>query len=262
MKIIDLINDLKTWNVIPIDETKTCDTVKTGSVDKEVHKVAIAMFGTIDVIRQVKDWGADFLIVHEPLYYDHMDHLQDFTIVADKQRVIEESGLTIFRYHDYVHAVNPDMICAGEIKYAGLEGELIGRVRQGITSFVLKEALTAEELAEKLAENLNLNQVRISGCTDKKGIKIACCFGSPGDLHDLYETHDFILAGEICEWRDAEMARDAAALGYNKAILALGHETSERAGMMYMKDTCVDKYPDLEFKYFESGSVITKTYYK
>lgn len=207
MKIIDLINDLKTWNVIPIDETKTCDTVKTGSVDKEVHKVAIAMFGTIDVIRQVKDWGADFLIVHEPLYYDHMDHLQDFTIVADKQRVIEESGLTIFRYHDYVHAVNPDMICAGEIKYAGLEGELIGRVRQGITSFVLKEALTAEELAEKLAENLNLNQVRISGCTDKKGSKIACCFGSPGDLHDLYETHDFILAGEICEWRDAEMAR-------------------------------------------------------
>ena len=206
MKIIDLINDLKTWNVIPIDETKTCDTVKTGSVDKEVHKVAIAMFGTIDVIRQVKDWGADFLIVHEPLYYDHMDHLQDFTIVADKQRVIEESGLTIFRYHDYVHAVNPDMICAGEIKYAGLEGELIGRVRQGITSFVLKEALTAEELAEKLAENLNLNQVRISGCTDKKGSKIACCFGSPGDLHDLYETHDFILAGEICEWRPLRLA--------------------------------------------------------
>ncbi len=28
----------------------------------KVHKVAIAMFGTIDVIRQVKDWGADFLI--------------------------------------------------------------------------------------------------------------------------------------------------------------------------------------------------------
>lgn len=262
MKIIDLIDDLKTWNVLPIDETKTCDTVKTGSTDKEVRKVAIAMFGTIDVIRQVKEWGADFLIVHEPLYYDHMDYLEDFTIVSDKQRVIEESGLTIFRYHDYVHAVNPDMICAGEIKYAGLEGEITGRVRQGITSFVLKEALTAEELAEKLAENLNLNQVRISGCTDKKGRRIACCFGSPGDLHDLYETHDFIVAGEICEWRDAEMARDAAALGYNKAILALGHETSERAGMMYMKDTCVNKYPDLEFKYFESGSVVTKTIYK
>lgn len=153
------------------------------------------------------------------------------------------------------------MICAGEIKYAGLEGEMIERVKLGITSFALKEPITAEELAEKLAKNLNLNQVRISGCIDKKGSRIACCFGSPGDLHGLFETHDFILAGEICEWRDAEMARDAASLGYNKAILALGHETSERAGMMYMRDICAEKYPDLEFKYFESGTVVAKTYY-
>lgn len=261
MKIKDLIRDFKTWNVVPIDEAKTCDTIKVGSVDKEVHKVAIAMFGTVEVIKQVKDWGADFLIVHEPLFYEHMDYLENFSIVAEKQRLISESGLTIFRFHDYMHAVNPDMICAGEIKYAGLEGEIKERVRKGVTSFVLKEALTAEELAEKLAKNLNLNQVRISGCIDKKGTRIACCFGSPGDLHDLYENHDFILAGEICEWRDAEMARDAAALGFNKAILALGHETSERAGMMYMKDICVDKYLDLEFQYFESGSVVTKTYY-
>lgn len=259
MYIIDLINDLKTWNEIPVDETKTCDTVKAGSVDKEVHKVAIAMFGTIDVIRQVKDWGAELLIVHEPLYYDHMDNLFGFTVAAEKQRIIAESGLTIFRYHDYGHAMNPDMICAGEIKYAGLEGELKERVRKGITSFVLKEPLTAKELAEKLAENLNLDQIRISGCIDKKGDRIACCFGSPGELHDLYETHDYILAGEICEWRDAEMARDAAALGCNKAIFALGHETSERAGMMYMRDLCVTAYPDLEFKYFESESVVTKS---
>lgn len=262
MKISSLINDLKTWNDIPVDEDNTCDTVKSGSVDKEVHKVAIAMFGTIEVIKQVVDWGADFLIVHEPLFYDHMDDIHDLAIVKEKQRIIYDSGLTIFRFHDYAHAMNPDMICAGEIKYACLEGVIKERKKFGVTTFILKEPLTAEELAEKLIRNLNLDQIRVSGSINKKGNSIACCFGSPGDLFELYEDHDFIIAGEVSEWRDAEMARDAAAIGLHKAILALGHETSERAGMMYMKDLCADKYPGLEFKYFESGSVITKMYHR
>ncbi|MCI7381022.1 MAG: Nif3-like dinuclear metal center hexameric protein [Hungatella hathewayi] len=260
MKVKELIRDLKTWNDIPVDESNTCDTVKAGSVEKEVHRVALAMFGTVDVMKQVMDWNADLLIVHEPLYYDHMDKLHNFTIIKEKQHMITNSGLTIFRFHDYAHAMNPDMICAGEIKYAGLEGEIKERERFGVTSFILKEPLTSEELAEKLLKNLNLNQIRISGCTNKKGSRIACCFGSPGQLYELYENHDFILAGEISEWQDAEMARDAAALGYNKAILALGHETSERAGMMYMKELCADQYPNLEFKYFESKSVVSKEF--
>ena len=255
MKISDLITDLKTWNSIAVDEKNTCDTVKAGSIDKEVHKVALTMFGTIDVIRQVNNWGADLLIVHEPLYYDHMDHIHDLKIVREKQQIISESGLTIFRFHDYAHAMEPDMICEGELKYACLKGKIGERQRFGVTSFLLDEALTAEELAGKLEQNLLIDSVRISGCRKKKGRKIACCFGSPGELFDLFENHDFIIAGEISEWRDAEIARDAEALGYNKAILVLGHETSERAGMMYMKDICESRYQNLEFKYFESGSV-------
>ncbi len=258
MKIAELIGDLKRWNAISVDESDTCDTVKSGNVEKEVHKVAIAMFGTIDVLRQVNDWGADFLIVHEPLYYDHMDHIHDYIVIKDKQQIIEESGLTIFRFHDYPHKMAPDMICAGEIKWAELEGEIGKRVRRGISEFTLKEPLTAGELADKLEENLHIEHIRVAGCIDKKGSKIACCFGSPGELYDLYEDYDYVIAGEISEWRDAEMARDAAALGYNKAILVLGHETSERAGMMYMKELCRKEYPDLEFEYFESGSVFVK----
>lgn len=260
MKIKDLIENLKTWNDLPVDDSNTCDTVKAGSIEKEVHRVALAMFGTIDIMKQVEDWGADLLIVHEPLYYDHMDHVRNFTIIKEKKRMIEDSKLTIFRFHDYAHAMNPDMICEGELKYSGLEGQIGERVRFGVTSFFLKESLTAAELAEKLMKNLQLDQIRLFGSTDKKGNRIACCFGSPGDLYQLYEDHDFILAGEISEWQDAEMARDAAALGYNKALLALGHETSERAGMMYMRDLCIEKYPDLEFQYFESESVVAKIY--
>ena len=173
MKISSLINDLKTWNDIPVDEDNTCDTVKSGSVDKEVHKVAIAMFGTIEVIKQVVDWGADFLIVHEPLFYDHMDDIHDLAIVKEKQRIIYDSGLTIFRFHDYAHAMNPDMICAGEIKYACLEGVIKERKKFGVTTFILKEPLTAEELAEKLIRNLNLDQIRVSGSINETVLPVA-----------------------------------------------------------------------------------------
>ena len=101
MKIMELVEDLKTWNAEPVDEENTCDTVKAGSVDKEVHKVALTMFGTVDVIREAGMWGADLLIVHEPLYYDHMDSIHNLMIIQEKQRIVSESGLTIFRFHDY-----------------------------------------------------------------------------------------------------------------------------------------------------------------
>lgn len=259
MNISDLIRDLKTWNDIPVDEGNTCDTVKCGDTGRKLHRVALAMFGTVEVIRQAKDWNADLLIVHEPLFYDHMDRRREGIVAREKEKLLADCGLTVFRFHDFAHAMSPDMICAGEMKYAGLKGTIGERVRFGVTSFTLKEAATAEELARKLAGSLKLEQIRIAGCTDKKGDRIACCFGSPGKVYELLETHDFILAGEIYEWQDAEMARDAAALGLNKAILVLGHETSERAGMMYMEELCTKRYPELLFRYFESGPVITKT---
>ena len=73
------------------------------------------MFGTVDIIRQASAWGAELLIVHEPIYYNHYDEHSDDPFECEKRKLIEESGLTIYRFHDHPHCTDPDIITSGEI---------------------------------------------------------------------------------------------------------------------------------------------------
>ena len=98
------------------DYSNTCDTLKAGSPDVEVKKVAVSMHPTLEVVEQVKNWGAQLLIVHEPAYYNHMDEHSDEKIECEKRKIIEDSGITIYRYHDYPHNTTPDIIAEGQLR--------------------------------------------------------------------------------------------------------------------------------------------------
>ncbi|MDD3224574.1 MAG: hypothetical protein PHX70_07710, partial [Clostridium sp.] len=45
---------------------------------------------------------------------------------------------------------------------------------------------------------------------------------------------DVMICGDITEWTLCPYIRDATSLGMNKAMLVLGHERSEEAGMKHM----------------------------
>lgn len=68
-----------------------------------------------------------------------------------KKELIDESGITIARYHDHAHVLNNDAICEGELKYLGLKGEKLSCGIWAVNRFVLDEEVTARELA-KVAE--------------------------------------------------------------------------------------------------------------
>ena len=236
-------------------EWKTCDTIKAGEPDREVKKVAVSMFATVDTIQKAVEWGADLLIVHEPTFYVHMDDVTLGKIGEMKRKFVEESGLAIFRFHDNAHAMVPDLIYEGETTFLGLSGERIMRGDFALNRFLLDEPVTAGELAKRMEEKLGLRHVRIAGATDRPGRLLSCAFGAAGDLVPELEECDFVLAGEICEWAVGEMARDWAALGYNKAVIVMSHEGSERAGMELLAKRLPEMFPELEAKYIECGEV-------
>lgn len=151
------------------------------------------------------------------------------------------------------------LIYDGEIKYSGLKGKKLLKGIFAVTDLLLDEPMTAKELAAKLEKNLNIKHIKIAGCPDKKGSRIGCCFGTPGHIAEQLENNDFVLTGEICEWELGEMARDYAQLGYNKAILVMGHIGSERAGMMLLCDILKEKHPELNPLYIECGEVYSYT---
>ena len=117
MKAFELFNEIIEGGRA---DTKTCDTLKAGDPNKELKKVAVTMFATVDTVKRAKEWGADMLIVHEPTYYDHFEEIDELPVVKEKRKLIEESGITIYRYHDYMHHRDIDQSPEGEVYYLGL----------------------------------------------------------------------------------------------------------------------------------------------
>lgn len=259
MKISELFSEVITY-FGKIDEGKpTCDTYKSGNPNNVITGVGISMFATPEVIRECMSQGINFLIVHEPVFYNHWDEHITGELVKLKKKFIEDSGITIARYHDHAHITGNDLIYKGEMIFSRLCGEKIITNICAVNRFELGMALTANELAESLEKNLAIKHISIAGCTDKKGKKISCCFGASGNVTEELITNDFVLTGEICEWETAEIARDYAQFGYNKAILVMGHIGSERAGMMYLAEMIKEKHSELNVKYIECGEVYSYT---
>ena len=48
--------------------TDNTDTILVTIDNKDVKKVAVTMFPTVNVIKEASEWGADLLIVHELLH--------------------------------------------------------------------------------------------------------------------------------------------------------------------------------------------------
>lgn len=49
------------------------DTIKSGKPDTVVTGIVTTMFATMDIIAQAKKLGANFIIAHEPTFYNHTD---------------------------------------------------------------------------------------------------------------------------------------------------------------------------------------------
>lgn len=260
MKISELISRLCAMN--HADEavkqhSRTVDSVKCGDVEREVTRVAVSMFGTPDVIRQAAEWGAQLLIVHEPLFGCNSEEIKSGDFIREKKwQLLRDSGLTVFRFHDHPHRMEVDMIDRGTIVQSGLPGKITGKPFFAVTTFELEQPLTAREIVAQLETHLNADHIRIAGAPDVPGRRIAFACGTPGHIQDLLlcDSVDFIVTGEICEWAEGEMARDQAQMGMGKAILVLGHEVSERCGMKALAGR-LSADSEFETRYFESGDV-------
>lgn len=259
MKIAELFDELK--SIAPcFSPDETCDTYKSGNSENEISKVALSMFATPEIIRKCRDNGVNFLIVHEPTFYNHFDKEIANQIGYEKKKLIDDVGLTIVRFHDYAHNADPDLISQGMLKYMKLPGRVnLDKKITGTDEVILDTPMTSVELAKTIEDNLNIKHIKIAGNTDKKGTRIACCFGTPGGVADKLNSYDFVLAGEICEWCAGEIVRDYSQLGYTKAILVMGHIGSERAGMMYIADILKEKHPEINIEYYECGELYSYT---
>ena len=257
MKARELMAELCARADRPVPDT--VDTCKAGDPEKELRKVATCFIATPEVIRAADAWGADLLITHEPTYYEHRDHrgqIPDDPVMQAKKRLLESTGLTVYRLHDHMHESTPDGIIEGELNALPWDCK-----HDGHFAVTLSTPRTAREIAADLEECWQLRRVRLVGDLDTPLKGVYLMIGAYGEERHMQALRlpecEALVVGETSEWRVAEYVRDAAQFGFHKALLVCGHVGSEREGMRFLAQSIAKAHPDLETRYFECGEVYT-----
>ena len=254
MTVQDIINlVLKEGNLTPINDT--VDTIKCGSGSQVVTGIVTTMFPTINVIEETAKLNANFIIAHEPSFYNHRDDTQfvkNNSVLKQKQDLLEKHKITIWRFHDYCHSLKPDAISYGVVKKAGwLPYYKAGERILTVPSISLKD------LVSHLKSSLNISHLRIIGDLDQPCEKIALLPGASGGQKQISTVEnykpDVLIVGEISEWETGEYMRDEKSFGGKTALIILGHSVSEEPGMEWVAEWLQPKIPDIKITHITSG---------
>lgn len=216
--------------------TPTVDTFKAGNPDEPVTGIAVTMMATLDVLERAAASGNNFVITHEPTFYNHLDQTaqlekQHDAVLAEKQKFIRDHHLVIWRFHDHWHARKPDGILLGMThalgweKYQNPEHQFL---------FTLPET-TLDQLAEQVKRKLDVRALRVVGDPNMKLTKVGFLPGAAGSERQIQALErpdvEALLIGESPEWETVEYVADAATEHRHKGLVIIGHVKSEQAGM-------------------------------
>ncbi len=249
----ELMEQLFQWSPCP-EEKRKRDKVIFGNENMEVSKVAVCQIATPKVLKQAAEAGASLVITHEPTYHDFFQLDETDPVYRKKSELIQQLGMTIFRFHDSPHFTDIDKINAGFLNQLGWIGEF-----DGCNKFILQEAKSVDEIQKDMEEKLNLHHVRYAGAPNQMVKGISLCVGQWGEQHLFDQLHqpdiDLVICGEVCEWNLCEYVRDGAELGIEKGVFLLGHMGSERSGMDYVAQYINQHIDGVDALYIDCGEV-------
>lgn len=233
----------------------TVDTIKTGRPDQVVTGIVTTMFPTISVISETARRNANFIIAHEPTFYNHRDDAawaNNTAVVKEKKAMLDTHGIAVWRFHDYCHSLKPDGITYGVVRKAGwLQYYTAGKNTLTIPPVTLKE------LVGHLKATLGISHVRVIGDPDQKCATVGLLPGAWGGEKQITlgdaERPDVLVVGEVSEWETAEYTRDGRLLEHPMALVILGHALSEEPGMEWTADWLRPKLPGIEIAHVPSG---------
>ena len=237
---------------------KTVDTFKTGDPSTVVTGVAVTMMATLDVLQRAVANGDNMVITHEPIFFNHMLEQPEEMDASDavwtaKREFIEKNHLVIWKFHDHWHMRKPDGIQEGTVKKLGWE-KYWNKDDQAV--LVIPE-MTLGELASYVAKRLDAPAVRVVGDPNLTVTKVGYAPGASGEAKQVkaLESDDVqvLLVGEIPEWETILYVRDAAQQGRKKALILLGHVTSEEPGMENCAKWLRTVFPGMRVDFVPAG---------
>ena len=256
MKNQEVIDKILQYHPL-IPDYQGCDGYKTGDPQEECTGIATALVPTVDVIRSAIKENCNLIITHEPIFYqtpDFADWRGDFEneTCKEKQKLLTENHITVWRDHDHIHAHRPDGIFTGVVRQLGWE-KYMRQEENGPGYLFYIPRMTVEELGRHLISCMHLHGLRYIGAAADQIERVAIVghiypdsfykdhTEADGTYHDygmdvirlMEEGVQAIIPGEIIEWTTLSYIRDSITFGKIRACYNVGHFNMEEAGMKY-----------------------------
>ena len=236
--------------------SNTVDTLKTGNSQQQVKAIATTFLATCEVIEQAIQRGANLIITHEPTFYGHTDEtdwLKGDPVYDAKCRLITEHHIAIWRFHDYLHSLQPDRTVVGLLK--ALDWTAYASPEQPFVCRLPPRSLRV--LVHEIKSKLSLATVRVVGDMERTCETIGLLVGAGGGQMQIGALGrlalDVLVCGEIHEWETSEYVRDALHLGQPKALVVIGHSVSEEDGMREIVPWLQTRIPEMPIMFIPTG---------
>ncbi|HWB26879.1 MAG TPA: Nif3-like dinuclear metal center hexameric protein [Chitinophagaceae bacterium] len=238
---------------------QTVDTLKSGTASQKVTGIVTTMFATVKIIEEAARLKANFIIAHEPTFYNHTDDVNwvpGSETVKQKQALLQKHGIAVWRFHDQWHSHRPDGILYGVLKKTGwTQYYTPGNPVIEVPAASLKDIIT------HLKSSLGIEHVRVIGNLAQSCKRIVLMPGAAGgqmQMGVVEKQHpDVLIVGEVHEWETAEYIRDSLRLGTKTSLVVLGHSVSEEPGMEWLVEWLQPKVPGLAVTHIASGNPFT-----
>ena len=235
----------------------TVDTLKCGRPNDPVRGIVTTFMPTYAVIQAAAKLGANLVVTHEPLWYNHLDDtkwLRGDPVYAKKKRLLDRHRIAVYRTHDTWHARKPDGILEGQMErldWARFQ-------RPAGSRFLAFPRWSVRRIVESAKRGLGIGAVRLVGDPGMVPRRVAYHCGWSGaraHIDDLKRPGvEAVVCGEGFEWESYEWVRDAARQGRRAALIVLGHEPSEEAGMEHLARWLDGRFPGVPVWFVAAGS--------
>ena len=244
-------------------------------LDDQCTGIVTTCWPSVEVIRKTHQYGANLIICHEAMFWNHGDHTtwlkeNHNETFAEKKRLLDQYKIVVRRDHDHLHSGIP----ASESPDGWADGIFYGYAQElGWTKYMqnfsgiplyfdFPAGTTARNIAQDLIAKLHLNGCRIEGDLDTPVRKAIIPLHNLGDANEIInlinqEKIDCVLTMEMIDFTLAEYIRDSNMLGLNKAIVQIGHFNTEEAGMHYMQKWLPEaiKNTEIPINFVQSGDM-------
>ncbi|MBU3073040.1 Nif3-like dinuclear metal center hexameric protein [Clostridium estertheticum] len=237
LKVKDIENIMEEYAPSILKESYDNVGLMVGERAENVTKILVALDCTMDVIREAKNKGCNFILTHHPLLFVKPKTITTDTLVGRKVIELIKNGINVYSSHTNLDSVKGglnDIVTEilGFSKYKIIEmsetndsGKTdAGKTDAGIGRLViLDEPIRFESLCENVKRTLKAEFIRVVGKDDRLVNTIAIINGSGEDFfgESIKLGADCIITG------DTKYHGACDLLEQNIALIDAGHFKTE-----------------------------------